>query len=729
MFSMQKIFMILAGLFLFEYVSIGQISQGGKPMEFLTLKSAKIPVEKMPELQNEVLLKQAIEEFSNSAQLKPFRFATPFEVNYTIANSGIWSVAGDGTQIWRLKIVSEGAKSINLIFKNFHLPVNARLFLFNENTKHVLGAFTSFNNKSSGKFAVMPVAGDEITIQYEIPAGYAQEIDFEISQVNHDFVGIVSSNERRPFFPTIAGSCNVDVNCEIGERWSDVKDAVCRMIVNGTEVCTGTLINNTSEDQTPYIISAAHCYDRWEYAETTIYSFNYESPYCAPLDGDPVHTISGAVMKARFDSLDFALAEMSLVPPPEYHPYFVGWDKSGKMSDSVVTIHHPWGDIKKISFDYDKPGFSDFNSHYIKNAFIKIARWDKGVTEAGSSGGGLFNRHKNLVGTLTGGKAVCSKPIEDYFARFDMAWDFKPDITKQLKHWLDPLNTGLSYINGKRFYENEELCGAFTNLNDDDAHQLIAITDGGEFSGYWGGTNSVGISEIVEKFTINSGASIHGISLGVGKVHNSGSGGQVVVKVYSGTSIPLHILYSQSVDLDFFVEDAMNFIGFEQDIKASGNFFIGFELKNMTSVDTFAVYQSVRDAGEDNSFLFKSGNLWYNFADVNTDNYSVSNVFEVVACNINGDSTWVPPVVNDSLEIAVYPNPTNSQFTLETGTKIEIENISVFNLLGQKVDVKFSNQQEKKIQIDLLGNVGGVYFVRFNNGKKFVSEKISYYPW
>jgi hypothetical protein len=728
MFSMRKFLMILAGIFLPGYLSVAQISQGGKPLEFLGLKSAKIPVVRMPELRNDVLLKQAVDEFSNSAQLKPFRFATPFEVNYTVSNSGIWTIASDGTQIWRLKIVSKDAKSLNLIFDKFKLPGGARLFLFNENTKQVLGAFTSFNNKPTEKFAVMPVAGDEITVQYEIPAGYTRGGDFIISKVNHDFAGIINNKERRPFYPTVAGSCNVDVNCEIGEKWSDIRDAVCRLIVNGTEVCSGTLLNNVAEDQTPYVISAAHCYDEWEYAATTIYSFNYESPYCMPLDGDPANSVSGAVMKARFDSLDFALVEMSLVPPPEFRPYFAGWDNSGVMSDTVVTIHHPWGDIKKISFDYDQPGISDFNSHYVENAFLEIGRWDEGVTEAGSSGGGLFNRNRNLIGTLTGGLATCSSPVEDYFERFELAWDYKPDISKQLKHWLDPENTGAGYVDGKRFYEDENLCGAFTNLTDADKHQLLAITVDGDFSGYWGGTNDVGISEVVERFAINGDELVHGVSLGVGKINDTGSGGEVVIKVYNGTNLPEELLYSQSVALGFFVGDAMNYIGFEQDVQPSGNFFVGFELQNMGPADTFAVYQSVRDAGEDNFFYFKTGSMWYDFAVTNPGS-PVSNVFEVVACNINSNFPTDTPLVDNPLDIIVYPNPTNSYFILEAGTKIEEKNISVFNLLGQQVEVNFSNRQEKKIQIDLSGNVAGVYFVRFNNGKKFVSEKISYFPW
>ncbi len=726
--------MFFCGFFLAAYLSVGQVSQGGSPILFMESKSTKAPIVKMPEVDDKMLLEQAIDEYSGSNNLKPFRFAAPFSVNYTASNSGTWLTAGDGTQVWRLTIVSENAKSLNLVFNNFKLPAGARLFLYNENRKHIIGAFTSYNNKSSGKFAVMPVPGDKVTVQYEIPAGFAREDDFVIAQVNHDFAGILKSNDRRPCFPNIAGSCNIDVNCEIGEGWSDVRDAVCRLIINGTngsELCSGTLINNTAGDQTPYVLSAAHCYSRWEYAETTIYCFNYESPYCAPLDGDPSNSVSGAIMKARYDSLDFALAEMSLVPPPEYRPCFAGWDKSGDMSDTVVSIHHPWGDIKKISFDYDRPVFDGYGSKYISNAFIKIARWDEGVTEAGSSGGGLFNMDEKLIGTLTGGYATCSSPVRDYYARFDIAWDYNPDPTKQLKHWLDPGNTGTEYMDGERFYTDENLCGAFTNLTGKDEHQLFAMTEDTAFAGYWGGTNDAGLTEFVEKFSLEGEEVLRGISLGAGRVYDSGADGTITVKVYDGTALPENLIYSQNVDLAFFVEDAMNYIGFEEDVQPADTFFIGFALNGLGTADTFAVYQSLRDAGEDNFFYYQKGGVWYDFTETNPDNYSVSNVIQVLACNIDKVIDCVPQGqgIDNPQAITIYPNPANSLFILEAGTKNPEKNITVFNLLGQQVEADIISNGGGKTQIDLSGNVPGVYFVRLNNGNNFVVQKVSYIPY
>ena len=142
-------------------------------------------------------------------------------------------------------------------------------FIYNKNKNAVLGAFTAFNNKASGKFAVAPVAGDEITVQYETRLKDTENIPFVIKSVNHDYIGILEKSDRRPLGRT-AGACNIDINCDLGDAWSEVKNSVCRMIVNGVEICSGALINNTAEDQKPYIISAAHCYDEWKYAETSV---------------------------------------------------------------------------------------------------------------------------------------------------------------------------------------------------------------------------------------------------------------------------------------------------------------------------------------------------------------------------------------------------------------------------------------------------------------------------
>ncbi len=727
---MRALLLIIFSCLFFSVTGWGQISEGGSPQEILHLKSAGVPVIDMPSFNIYLEAKSANREQSEENILKPFKFAHAFQVSLNTKNSGEWYLAGNGFYIWKLTIRSKGAKSINLIFDHFKLPENARLFVFNKKENYVLGAFTAFNNKASEKFAVSPVAGDEITVQYEISSKNISNNDFEIIRVNHDFVGILKSGDRRPLYPKIADACNIDVNCALGADWSEVKNSVCRLIVDGKEICTGTLINNTAEDQKPYILSAAHCYDKWEYAETSVYVFNYESPYCAPLDGDPSNSISGALMKAQFDSMDFALAELSLIPPPTFRPYYAGWERSVTLPDTTVSIHHPQGDIKKIAIDEDPPEIANFNSSYTKNGFLKILKWDEGVTEAGSSGGPLFNTDKNIIGSLTGGLAICSNPINDYFERFSKSWDYRSDSAKQLKYWLDPLNSNKQTLAGKQFYEGKDLCAAFTNLNDNDIHENVALIKSGVFSGYWGGTNSAGITEFVEKFSIYGNEQLSGISLGVGKINKDpdSTQSQITIKVYDGNEYPETLIYSEKIFIKDLVQDAMNFIGFSEIVEPSDTFYVGFELSNTLPLDTFVVYQSMRPANTENFFYFKQNGIWQSYKDESLGYNSIVNVFELVACNVD-DTLNDTPIIDNPDGILVFPNPTQSVFTIVANSDISEENISVFNVIGQTIEVQMSKIQERKIEINLSGNVPGVYFIRLNTSQGYISRKVSFVPW
>ncbi len=723
------IWLFLIFVWFFSLGGKGQISQGGEPMKTGLLKSSGKPVVELPAWNKLMIAENNAETQLLENKLKPFRFAYPFEVNFTPENSGEWLQGENGFVVWKITIRSAGAKSLNIIFDEFNLSETARLFLYNEKENHVLGAFTSFNNKSSGKFAVSPVLGDEITIQYEIPENEIQSKPFRITRVNHDYIGILKAGGRRPL-DKVAGACNIEVNCDDWDDWNDVQNSVCRMIVNGVEVCTGVLVNNTAENQKPYILSAAHCYDKWSYAETTVYAFNYESPFCAPLDGDPLNTISGAKMKAQFDSLDFALAELSLVPPPDFRPYYAGWNRSADAPSSSSSIHHPQGDIKKVAHDANPPVIASFSNSYKKNGFFRIMRWEQGVTEAGSSGGPLFDSNKKIIGTLTGGEATCKNPVNDYYERFSLSWDSKTDTAKQLKYWLDPLKTGVVVLDGKQFYEAENLCGSFTNLNDNDDYSIIPVLNSGNFAGYWGGSNSVGITEIMEKFSIDGNEILSGVSLGVGKFGKvlKSNDSEIKIKVYNGLAKPEKLIYSQTVKTSNLAADAMNFIGFNEEVKPEDNFFVGFEISNIQPLDSFAVYQSLRPATEPNTFYFKQKGSWYNFKEANTTGQSMANIFEIVACNIDDFSTDTP-LVDNPKNILIFPNPSNSKFTLEAGQDISENQVSVFNLLGQKTEFSVRQLGPRKLDMDLTGNVPGVYFIKLDTGKEVISRKVSFVPW
>jgi hypothetical protein len=106
----------------------------------------------------------------------------------------------------------------------------------------------------------------------------------------------------------------------------------------------------------------------------------------------------------------------------------------------------------------------------------------------------------------------------------------------------------------------------------------------------------------------------------------------------------------------------------------------------------------------------------------------MSNIFEIVACNIDNYTTDTP-LVDGPLEVLIFPNPSNSDFTLEAGQDISENQVSVFNMLGQKTEVRIGQLGPRKLNLDLAGNVPGVYFVTLNTGKEVISRKVSYVPW
>lgn len=58
-------------------------------------------------------------------------------------------------------------------------------------------------------------------------------------------------------------SCHNNVDCY--PDWEDESDGVALILLsNGDALCSGSLVNNTANDFTPYILTANHCLDNNE---------------------------------------------------------------------------------------------------------------------------------------------------------------------------------------------------------------------------------------------------------------------------------------------------------------------------------------------------------------------------------------------------------------------------------------------------------------------------------
>jgi hypothetical protein len=84
----------------------------------------------------------------------------------------------------------------------------------------------------------------------------------------------------------------------------------------------------------------------------------------------------------------------------------------------------------------------------LAQAFWRVVNWETGTTEGGSSGSPLFNQNQLIVGNLTGGQADCVNSVNDYYSKLYVGWDHYAATAQQLKHWLDPINSGVTNLPG-----------------------------------------------------------------------------------------------------------------------------------------------------------------------------------------------------------------------------------------------------------------------------------------
>ena len=716
----------IVGVLLFFNENVyAQILQGGRPLDIaFGEKSGKEAIWYKTPSVNQLKKEDASFDFRKELSNKPLKYAYPFYVSLSTMNSGEWTVA-DNYRIWKLGIESEGAFSIGLLFGKYKLPSGAKLFIFNEARTDVIGAFTELNNKESGGLSVMPVAGDKIFIQYEELIDSDFEGELEISRISHDYVGIKSTDPRRPI--QLAGECNININCEIAEDYINAKNSICRIYIPKTkydELCTGVLVNNTSHDGKPYVLTAAHCIESDIQAQNSLFLFNYESPYCGSIDGDNTHSLEGSTLKARFDSLDFTLVELSVAPPNYYRPYYAGWDASEEVPASTHAVHHPQGDIKKIAFDEDSPLTSDFNGNYISSAFWNVVRWEYGVTEDGSSGCPLFNDQSQIIGTLTGGIATCNDPEDDYFEKLKESWSYKNIPEKQLKYWLDPGNTGEMKIDGYDPYSGELKCGVFTNFTVRDTTRIDRVNDNIPSQGYWTGSNTEGYFEFAEKFSGLTSCEINGVSLGLARSYVADSDVDVYisVKVYEGEDNPETLVYSQDFPLNQMVEDAMNYLAFDEAITTIGDFFISCSISQLNEADTLVIYNAERLLAS-NTFFLKDNSGWEKYNIAKGSSTGTALLMEVVACNINGEI--VNEYVTDDI-LTVFPNPVSNGSVLNVYSSAEIEKpeqAKIYNLLGKEIPFQLLSKAEKSFKLQLSNSSAGIYLLQLEiNGKKYTGK-------
>jgi lysyl endopeptidase len=435
---MRKTFTLSIAFFLFCCASFAQ-GQLPKSMT-MDIFERDVPVEIMPAVDVPTLM--AEDEINNALKIGPYRFGLNIPVAVNATTHGQWEEMKNGSRIWRMGFRCADAFSINFIFDDLYLPPGSMFHIYDASGENVFGPFGNDDNRADGGFATFPVPGELVYIEYYEPFAVRGEGRISVSTVTHAYRDIFSYDDEARGGGS--GACNINVNCPQGANWQDEKRSVAIMINGGSGFCTGAMVNNTAQDGTPYFLSANHCMGSG--TNNWVFKFNYERPGC-PATGGPTiaggQFTQGAVIRASNAGSDFALLQLNSTPPSTHEVYYAGWDRSGTAPTSSVCIHHPQGDRKKITFDNDAATQVQWQSA----ACWRIATWEAGTTEPGSSGSPLFDQNHRVIGQLFGGTANCNNNIDDYYGRFNVSWNGS-SASNRLSDWLDPGNTGVTVLDG-----------------------------------------------------------------------------------------------------------------------------------------------------------------------------------------------------------------------------------------------------------------------------------------
>ncbi|MBM77278.1 MAG: hypothetical protein CL846_02235 [Crocinitomicaceae bacterium] len=448
---MNKICTIIFALFL-QLCFYSQTLNNTNPIGWKgKLDTKTIPIKTMKGYNQSLIdSEDAINDISKE---KPWRFGYKYNVNYTVQNSGNWTILPNGDNLWQLAIECQNALTVNLLFENYNLPEGARLYLYDENQTNKVGAYTNINNRTDGQLGTELVHGEKIIVEYFEPADVKYQGTFTISNVIHGYRSLDPIQNSLSKALNSSGDCNIDVNCPLGNGWENEINSVAMIVVNGSGICTGALINNTCNDGTPYFLTANHCLGGG--TGSWAFRFNWQSPpgteSCATtansVDPGPPYdqTANGATTLVSSAGSDFALLEidnMTLTDAQNWNCFYAGWDATDASTvTETIGIHHPSGDVKKICKDNDAP----YHSSAGGAAVWYIDEWEEGVTEPGSSGSPLFDQNHRIIGQLYGGAAACSGTVNnaqyDYYGRIGVSWN------NGLDGYLAPNSCGFATVN------------------------------------------------------------------------------------------------------------------------------------------------------------------------------------------------------------------------------------------------------------------------------------------
>lgn len=379
----------------------------------------------------DVLELMAEDEIDQTNKVMPFRFAYATPVNYSTSNSGRWTNYPNGDRIWILALESGQASSLNVTFEQFSIPVGGKVYVYNGDKSDFIGPIPA-KRIGSQEFTILPLQGNRIIIEYYEPYAGRGQGDISLSYVAQGYKDINSTSAE--FAPCSERLINVQGDKFVGNLSAST---VLLLVDRGQRITTGAMLNNTSSDGTPLLLTSSNSLfgdpENW----VIVFGLNNES---CPSTGDIEcwdRALSGARVLAVDPKTGLALLELSERPRTSWGVYYAGWSNSEPTHDHYVSIQHAFGTNQTYSSVAKDLNVIDWFGLEV----APISNWATGNTFQGSIGSPIFNSKGMIAGGFIGGNSVCGEDGVDYYGLLYTAY---PTFSE----FLDPVSSSKNSVDG-----------------------------------------------------------------------------------------------------------------------------------------------------------------------------------------------------------------------------------------------------------------------------------------
>ncbi|MFK7833376.1 MAG: T9SS type A sorting domain-containing protein [Winogradskyella sp.] len=768
----MKLKFILALSLMCSLMFAQQIPDEIKPPSWSLNTVSELVPHKLPAFDLKKL--QAEDVINDQNKSIPWRFGHDIYVDHDFNDVGEWRTLDNGDRIWRMAYTSKDAQSINFLFDVFKIPEGAKLYVYNEDKTDLLRPFTHHNNNAEEVLGTWLVKGNTAYLEYYQPANVVGEAKLTVGSVVHGY----RTAEDYAKGLGDSGACNQDVDCDItppsdpfglNTVKENIKKSSALVLRQGTDWCSGTLVNNTNNDGTPYFMTANHCGGG---EGTWAFRFNWRSPspscstFAASPNGSFNQTVSGATIRATSSQSDMELVEINDMSFFNNNPDVVwaGWNRSTTQTPVVnFGIHHPSGDIQKVCREDDGAyrAVVNFNGNSNTQMWF-IDEWELGVTEPGSSGSALFNETGHLIGMLSGGSAACSGTSNnggvDFYGRFGVAWDFGSSQATRVREWLDPSNSGVVVLDQfppLETFDNDaratagnnstEICGEdFApevtilnpgNLNLTSANVSYFLDSDAPTAVSWSGNLATGESDIVATPTYSDlSPGPHSFTINVSNPNgttdqNTSNDSFIFNFEVSPSFVTSNLVFNILTD-NYGIETTWNVVD------GSGNIIAAGPSTPYTNATTFqenitlpvvsgeCYTFTIFDDADDGICCGQFGNGNYNLQDDSGNVIITGGQFgssESVLFNIQN-----PLNINEfdlSRIIQVYPNPVTDILTIDMMTSNDDVTYNIYNTLGQTVGKGILTANAQHV-MNMSEYESGIYFVKLSTTTSAMTQKL-----